>query len=134
MFTKSIPEIDTLVWKRAEIEDGRLVGDNRSSSELDAYYERFLNSSDLLLGRVNGVTDLSSASYKQMVVNYGVIFCSLFVFSFAFFAYGITRKWKYTALTIFLLLTLLYQRPFIFLPAYFFVLYIPAVVFKLERN
>lgn len=135
LLTKSIPTVDTLIWKRAQIEDGRLAGDNRTTDAFDSYYKAFANSPDFLWGRLGeGAVDVSSASYKQLVINYGLILCLFYVFFLCLLSYSKVRNWKYTILSMILILTLLYQRPFIFSPIYFFVLYIPMIVFKLERK
>lgn len=135
LLTKSIPIVDTLVWKRAQIEDGRLAGDNRTTDSFDLYYKAFVNSPDFLWGRLSKeAVDKVSASYKQLVINYGLIFCLFYLFILLLLSYSQVKNWKYVILCMILILTLLYQRPFIFSPIYFFVCYIPMITFKLQRN
>lgn len=128
--TKEISELDNLIWKRFEYVDNSFSGDNRSSKKLDKYYNRFIESHDLLWGRTSAFRAAESASYKQLVVRFGAVFCILYVFSLFIMAYSRIKNFRYIFIYMILLLSLLYQRPFIFDPIYFFILYLSILVFS----
>jgi hypothetical protein len=123
--TKDALVFNNLIWDRLTIENGQWKGDNRSSASLDANYTNFLSSDDVLWGKgINYLTqsgEIGSSSYKELVINYGIIFMIILCLSFFYFAYSYIKYLKYFIYFMFLFLGMLYQRPYIFDPAYFFI-------------
>jgi hypothetical protein len=131
LFTKDNLLLDNLVWDRLTIEDGQWKGDNRSSAGLNASYSSFLHSDDLLWGKgqnyLRSYGETGNSSYKELVMTYGLVFLIFLCISFILFAYIHIRNRKYFFLFLLLFFGMIYQRPFIFDPAYFFI-YIAAIL------
>jgi len=116
--------IKTLVWDRLVIENGELIGDNRTSKSLDQIYTTFVSSGDLFWGKGLGFLskygEVGNSSYKELIISFGIVFFALFSFTFIFFAYNVIKSPKYILFYLFIFFSMVYQRPFIFDPAYFF--------------
>ncbi len=119
--TRSNPLVYASVWERFEIENGHLKGDNRSSDELDRYYNQFINSDQFLWGKGNLVFATSS-SYKQFIIFYGLINSLIIMSILLCFAIQYNKNVKGVFLSILLLFFLIYQRPYIFDFAYMFLI------------
>lgn len=62
-----------LIILRMEVDDGELVGNNRTTIDFDAAFESFLQSSDILCGRdITGVTE-GNSGYKVYIYDNGLI-------------------------------------------------------------
>ncbi len=64
--------VHDLIILRLEIEDGEMVGDNRVQEGMQAEYETFLRSSDILLGK-NFEREWGGAGYKIYLLDYGLV-------------------------------------------------------------
>lgn len=64
--------VHDLIILRLEIEDGKLVGDNRVEEGMQAEYETFLHSSDIFLGK-NFEREWGGAGYKIYFLDYGIV-------------------------------------------------------------
>jgi len=119
ILTKDDPVVDNYVWSRFEIENGKLKGDDRSEEGLDDYFKSFVKSDNFLYGTWKDSYP-GSASYKQFVIRFGFIFTITLLSLFIAIAAQISKNIKGVFISVFLFLLLMYQRPFIFDPAYFF--------------
>ena len=105
-----------LLFRRVEFNDGRMVGYNRTTKDFDIYFDSFIHSSDIWFGRGAGVSsrvDDGGASYRHLIVDYGIVY---FIFyCFAWLLYCIRKKYSILkiALSLTVLVLILYQRPFI---------------------
>lgn len=136
--TIKIEAVNTLVWDRIAIEDGNLTGDNRSSDALDGAYENFIKSDDLFWGKgleyALRFTD-GSSSYKLFLLAYGLIFSVTVFLAFSLYGYFNIKKLKHVIIYLFLILSMLYQRPgFIIEPANFFVLIVAIYAINLFKD
>lgn len=130
--------VGKLIFERLKIEDGQLAGVNRTTSNMDAFMKRFVNSDKFWFGYgenyAQTVVNEGGASYKDLIVNYGIIgFISLVIVSFIS---AIKRIGLSIEFMIFIAIwgAIIYQRPFIFSLIYFFLLYIPLFYLKDRQN
>jgi len=134
--TKDNPMIDSNVWKRFEIENGKLYGDNRTSAELDTYYKSFLKSNDVLVGKgANYIEKYDaglSASYKQFIIDYGLVFSIIIYLFFLIYALITIKEKKNKFVFVILFSSVMFQRPFIFQPIYFYL--IVSSIYMLSEN
>ena len=119
--TKNNEDIKGLVWERFEMQDGRLKGDNRTSEELDNYFDLFVHSDYFLWGTHTDVA-ADSSSYKQFLIYYGFIFTMLISILLLVISAQINKNVKGTFLSMLLYLALMYQRPYLFDFAYMFLI------------
>lgn len=122
--TSNNPYIKSIVWDRVTIENGEIKGDNRSSKILDARYEQFINSENILwgIGYKDALKDVEeTSSFKLYVIAYGIAFMFFVFFAFSLYAYFNINNLKYFFGYMFLLIGMFYQRPgFILDPPRFF--------------
>lgn len=110
-------KFNDLISSRLSIENGSLVGDNRTTSNFDEYYKYFLTKGgkDVILGRgkesfktieeAQGVS-----SYKTVIIDYGIIGTVLIISFYALCVYyNNNSKRGWFLLLIFIIST--YQRP-----------------------
>lgn len=120
--------VQTLLLNRFMIENGQVAGINRTTSSMDFFMANFWNSDKLYLGYGNGYSqnfvNVGGASYKDLLVNYGII--GLGSLSFLSILYGIKYLGFTKRLLVFGLIwgCIIYQRPFIFNLIYFYLMYI----------
>lgn len=96
------------VISRFEIVDGKLAGDNRFSSYLESYYDRFVRSSDFLtgIGQDYFKHDFGANSgYKLFLIQHGLIGGILVVIFYTFLSFKFLRHETFgLSLTILMLL------------------------------
>jgi len=139
IFTFNNSYIYQLVWRRFVVEDGRLVGDNRSTESLDYIYSKFVVSSDLLWGRGADYAEkkglMGASSYKLFILNYGLVFAIILVAAFSLLAYLKIKNRRYLIIYIFFILGIMYQRPgMLVFPGAFFLLIASVYKFGEQRN
>lgn len=126
---KEDPLLDKFLFSRMEFEDGELSGDNRTSASFETWYQKYLNSNKLLEGYGRGkssIVDSGGASYKHLIVDYGIIAFFIYCFSFTLLYWNKFGFSKNTLLLCVLFCSLIYQRPFVFSLVYLFLLISPA--------
>lgn len=130
--------VGKLIFERLEFEDGQLAGVNRTTSNMDAFMKRFVDSDEFWFGYGNNyaqeVVNEGGASYKDLIVNYGIVgFISFIMVSLVG---AINRIGLSIELIIYIAVwgAIIYQRPFIFSLIYFFLLYIPLFYLKNKQN
>lgn len=110
---------------RFVFEDGKFVGDNRSSTAIDDAFTNMLKSSKVWFGYGDHlpVDQESTLTYKFYVLQYGII-GALLTWGVLLFASLKTSKCSLPVLTFIALFFIsIYQRPGIFVPCYFVVLF-----------
>ena len=111
------------IWDRIVFQDGKLVGDNRSTLYLQEAYASFLNSDYIFVGRDSQyVMDYGygSSSYMLLLLRLGIIVFTLLIMAFLQYSYMYFMKSKDFFIYFILFLFMLYQRPVILLPTYLF--------------
>lgn len=111
-------------FMRFAFEDNQLIGDNRTTDSFNTWFANFMNSSDVWLGKGRGYAaymNEGGSSYKNLIVDYGIIFFIFYILIFCFKAIkkiGLSREFF---LWIALFGGCMYQRPSINRPEYVFV-------------
>lgn len=126
------------IFERLQIEDGQLTGMNRTQISMDNFMRDFKNRDEYWFGYGNNyaqnVVNKGGASYKDLIVNYGIIGFSFFVI--ISLALGIKELGLSKGFIIYFISfwAIIYQRPFIFSPIYLFLIYSPIFYIKQVRN
>jgi len=120
--------LQLLLFDRFQIEDGQVAGINRTTSSMDFFMHSFWNSDKLCWGYGNNYAQIfvntGGASFKDLLINYGLIgFGGLCVLSI-YFGLRYLRITKRFLVFCIIWGCLIYQRPFIFLLIYFYLMYI----------
>lgn len=125
------------VFRRFEVNDGKFEGYNRTSLDFDLYFLSFLNSPNALWGLGAGTSaelDEGGASFKHMIVDYGLVFFVFYYFSFILDCIIRVKKWYKIIIYIICISCILYQRPFITNIVYVFLIFSPIVLLELENE
>ena len=122
--------LDLYLIDRIQFTNEGFSGNNRTSSTFDAFYMNFKSSVDYLWGLGNNyskIIDPTGASYKHIIVDSGFIFLCFYVLNLILHANinGVKSK-KNLLGYIFLVLAILFQRPFIDVFFYIFLLFLPV--------
>ncbi|WP_141560892.1 hypothetical protein [Butyricimonas sp. Marseille-P3923] len=126
-----------LIFRRFELgDDGNFVGINRTTQNFDLWYDRFMHTDEYFWGLGRGSNqrfNAGGASYKDIIVNYGLFFFIVYMLSFSLYSLrciGFNKNW---IIYIMLLYGVIYQRPFIEQIIYVMLIYIPIGIIK-ENN
>ena len=114
-----------MILERIVFDEGTLVS-NRTTLEFDSWYDSFVGTDAFYWGLGNHKSieyDEMGASYKHLIVDYGLLFFVFFVASLAIYAKVLIRNIFLWISYLIVLFGILYQRPFIELHSYLFVLY-----------
>lgn len=127
--------ISFFVWNRFAIKDNTLVGDNRSSIQLDYEFTKLFNNYDYIWGKGSDFTKknnlMGTSSYKSLFINYGVVFIIVLLIAFYLFAYSNIKDKKLLSIYMFIFLGIIYQRPgMLYFPGSFFLLIASVIVIK----
>lgn len=125
--------VNKFLLSRLEFSGGEFSGDNRTTASFDNWYKHFLFSSKFWIGCGKGmatIVDSGGASYKHLIVDHGFIMFFLYISSFLFLIWRNHPLSKIFFLLLIILLSLIYQRPFIFDYLYLFLLISPICVLK----
>lgn len=110
----SIDYLRDSFFSRFIFENGRLSGDTRTNSSYDTWYNSFLASKDVFMGlggTVASEKNYGGASYKDLIVTYGIIHFVLYVVSFLWFYLSVEGKNKMFLICSLMFLCVIYQRP-----------------------
>lgn len=111
-----IPGIEELVYARFIIEDGTWQGNSRESLGYGAWFSRFRETSDYWFGLGPGahlVPNPSGASYKDIIVDNGIILFIFYISSWAVFIFGTQKGIRNIILVSIVIFGCIFQRPFI---------------------
>ena len=126
--------LETLILNRLVFEDGALVS-NRDHGDYATWYASFRKTNAYYWGLGGGTAffyNFGGASYKDIIVDYGIIFFVLYVLSFSIYAKTVVKQFSSWVAYILILFVVLYQRPFIVLPTYLFLIYAPILSLKYQ--
>lgn len=130
--------LNTYVFSRFQYENGQLAGDNREADEdFKGWYEKFSQSDKYYFGlgkNSSQIYNSGGASYKNMIVDYGVISISIICFVLIAFAYSKFRFKKEFFVYLFIVFSVLYQRPFITMYFYMFLIFSPLVFLEKSQE
>lgn len=125
-----ISGVEELVYNRFLIEDGRWLGDSRDKEGYGQWFSDFVNSSDFLLGLGPGANlehNLGGASYKDIIVNYGIIMFLCYIVSLIVLIFNYSKGLRNLIICSIVILGYVFQRPFItdvFMPiSFLYILY-----------
>lgn len=125
LVTKDNPVLDELVYARFEYDEatGGLAGLNRSTLDLDKYFESILGTSTFYFGVDNDTREefASSYGYKTVILRFGFIVCLLYVMFFLMYARRRGLKGLNYIMFCTMFLMTLYQRPNLFDVVYVFI-------------
>ena len=119
--------VNERLFERLKIENGQLVGVNRTTGTIDSFMNTYVTSEKFWWGYgekyAQRVVNRGGASYKDLIVDYGILGFSLFVL--ITLIKGIKELGMSRMFVIFLIIFIfiVYQRPFIFSLIYFFLIY-----------
>jgi hypothetical protein len=120
--------LDTYIFNRFELENGKLAGDRRVADDFETYYQKFSETTDYYFGQGQKVSldiNYGGATYKDLIVSYGIVAFIIFITLFLLMAYTEFQFRKEFFLYLFILFSVLYQRPFIGSFLYMFLLFAP---------
>lgn len=124
------------VFKRFEINEGRIVGDNRIADiNFDSWYRTFQRSSYYYfgLGPASSIKhNLGGSSYKDVIIEQGLIFFILYLASFFILAFKKLKLSKELFIYILIFISIMYQRPWIAKMYYVFLFF--ASISALSRR
>lgn len=130
--------INTLIFDRFKIEDGKIAGDDRTNPYFDEWYEKqFKETTNYYWGLGDNASityNQGGSSYKNLIVDYGLIF---FVFLMALFVFGAYSQLKFKKeffVYLFILLLIVYQRPGVTRLFILFLIWAPLAVFSKPRQ
>lgn len=129
--------VDKFIFSRFKIEDGKVVGDNRTIASFDDFWGDFVESDHFLWGygqhyssRVNS----GGASYKDLIINYGIVGFISLVFIFTSFAWKKLGRIRPFLIYVIIFVSIIYQRPFIANIVYFSLFTLPIYCLKNEYS
>ena len=130
--------INEHIISRLDFYQNQNLLDIRTSDSFDLWFDNFIKSPDYFFG-LGGKTsqesfNIGGSSYKDLIVNYGIILFLIFSLSVVF--YSIIRIKNYEGVAIYLLIFILiiYQRPYVTSFFYMFLLLIPAKYINNKQN
>lgn len=65
--------VHDLILMRLEINDGKLVGDNRTTDNFETDYENFIESSDIIFGHEMQEIEFGNAGYRVFFYQHGIV-------------------------------------------------------------
>lgn len=116
---------NTFIWSRFEIIDNNIIGDNREELAFKDYYNSFIKTDNYQWGLGNIASSklgYNVSSYKQIIVNWGIFGFSLILIFYSILIFGLVSNIKKSFAILILFLGLIYQRPGVFNPVYFFII------------
>lgn len=123
--------INKYILSRMEYEDGGFSGNNRTHGGMDAWYNTyFINSEDYYFGLGAGASQIynpGGASYKDIIVNCGILFFAAYMGIFTLWAFYRLKFSKEFILYLIILYGTIFQRPFIDAFVYLFLLFVPVI-------
>ncbi|MFZ4400960.1 MAG: hypothetical protein ACOYO1_13065 [Bacteroidales bacterium] len=120
--------INSTFFSRFQLIDGKLAGDNRiaDADNFNAWYKQFAESNDFYFGLGKEKSNLynsGGSSYLDIIVSYGIVFFILYILALVIRAYSYLKLKKEILNYLFILLVILYQRPYITTFFYMFLIF-----------
>lgn len=127
--------LDSLLFSRFELSDsGGFAGDTRDHMS-ESWYKNFCNSPSFYFGLGGGshaVYNYGGASYKDLIVDYGIVFMVMYALSFFWAALSLLKKRIDVVLYLVIIGSVIYQRPFINNIGYVFLIFVPLYVWSIS--
>lgn len=125
-----------LIVDRLVYEDGGFAGDSRSSHLSETWYNNFIHSSSIYFGLGNNahmIHNEGGCSYKDLIIDYGIIFFVLYALCFAIPAF---KKQNFRDFLVFAIVFwgIIYQRPFITTLGYLFLLVLSKIASDIKST
>lgn len=121
--------VQALLLNRLEVKDGVISGNNRESDSFQKFYQNFKNTPEYYWGLGGGTSattyNIGGASYKDLIVDYGLLFYLFFLLFYLVQIVCLKQKNRYKILSAILLLSTIYQRPFILDFIYVYLIFLP---------
>lgn len=111
-----IPGVNHLVYNRFTFENGVWLGNSRDKEGYSVWFDQFMDSYDFWLGlgpQGSTLHNFGGASFKDIIVNYGIIMFAIYVLSLILFVIKQRKGTYYSILAIFVIAGYIFQRPFI---------------------
>lgn len=129
--------VNDMLFKRIVFSDNTIITDNRKLGLSPTWYKTFKESSSYYWGLGNQAHlkyNSGGSSYVDLIIDYGIIF--FFIFCSTFVVSALYRiKNKKNLITFFVLFAgIIYQRPFITMTGYFYLLYAPIVILSFDTT
>lgn len=108
--------LNELVFSRFQLEEGRFLGDTRATIEFDEFYKNFRHTSQYWTGLGSGmgtILNQGGSSYKQVVVNYGMICFMIYNLGYLVVVFNKLKKFKTIFVFALVFIGTMYQRPFV---------------------
>lgn len=127
--------LNLYIFERLDFSNGKLSGNNRTSDSYDYFFSNFIrNDNNFFFGYGNNYAksvNYGGASYKDIIVDNGILFFIAYILSFLAFA---RTKLNNKALFIYIItfVCVFYQRPFIHTFVYLILLVLP--IFGIKYN
>lgn len=129
---------DSLIYKRIEIKNGNLSGNNRENASFEKWYEKFVGTPEYFLGLGGGVSSMKynvgGASYKDLIVDYGIMFYLFYISGVIFTLLQAQLTLKRKLLYIAAFMGIIFQRPFICDYIYVFLMFSFVLFYKNIEN
>lgn len=125
--------VNKFILARLDFSGGEFSGDNRTTVFFDSWYSHFLFTMNFWIGCGKGmaeIVDSGGASYKHLIVDHGFIMFVVYMFSFLYLVWRNHSLSKDFLIIAVVLVSLIYQRPFIFNYLYLFLLVSPVYILK----
>jgi hypothetical protein len=137
VFFSSNEVVNDVLLRRLAFSEKGLIHDNRTIGLSVSWYNHFKESSSYWFGlgnQAHAKYNEGGASYVDLIIDYGIVFFYLYCFTFIANAYVNIRKKKNVLIYIVLFAGIIYQRPFVTMLGYFYLLYIPMVVLSNDNS
>lgn len=129
-----IPGVEILIYNRFLFEDGVWLGDSRSTGNYEAWFNRFTKTADVWFGLGPGANLLHNkggASYKDLIVNYGIVMFLMYILSLFILIIRTKSTLRDIIVASVIIFGYVFQRPFI--TDVFMVLSIMYVLFNNKK-
>ena len=129
-----IPGVDILIYNRFLFEDGVWLGDSRTSDDFKLWFSKFTSTADFWLGLGPGANLLynkGGASYKDLIVNYGILMFLMYILSLFILIIRTKSTLRDIIVASVIIFGYVFQRPFI--TDVFMVLSIMYVLFNNKK-
>lgn len=127
--------INEIVFMRFQLEDGKLLGDTRMHGDFANFYEQFRFTPEYFTGLGKGTGNIQNeggSSYKQIIVDQGIIFFVLYIVCYLIFAKHTMKGWRSYGVYSICYFGTMYQRPFVIVPISVFLML--AGVYMISDN
>lgn len=123
--------VSTLVINRFLGSDGGISFNNNREHFSEQWWNHFVKSDSFLMGLGSGtsmVVNEGGSSYKNIIIDYGVIYFMSYVIIYWLMAKAKIKNLNHTIRCFIVFFSILFQRPYIDTCGFFFLMYAPIIV------